>query len=83
MVDQTNPGRETLQRARRIETRLTQLMIALGVQTDTQKPYFNEGSIIAPSQRCSLQELIDSIPVSWQGPVTVFVGADRIAELRR
>lgn len=81
MESRSKPEVETLQRARRIETRLTQLMIALNVSTDAQKPIFNNGSLIVPSHHCSLKELIDNIPRSWQGPVKVFVGTDLVATI--
>lgn len=78
-----NPGVETLQRVRRIETRITQTMIALGIPTDAQKPIFNEGSLILPSIHCSMKEIVDSIPGNWHGPVGVFVGTGRVATIGR
>lgn len=75
------PEVETLQRVRRIETRLTQLLIAQGIHTDAQRPIFNEGSVLVPSIHCSLKEIVDSVPGNWQEPVSVFVGTDRVATI--
>lgn len=77
------PEVETLQRVRRIETRVTQLLIAQGIHTDAQKPIFNEGTLLVPSIHCSLKEIIDSVPRNWHGPVGVFVGTDQVATIGR
>lgn len=79
----SRPDVETLQRVRRIETRLTTLSIAMGVHTDTQKPIFNADarSLVVPSIHCSLKEIIDSLPQGWHEPVKVFVGASEVATI--
>lgn len=77
------PEVETLQRVRRIETRVTQLLIAQGIHTDAQKPIFNDGSLHVPSIHCSLKEIIDSVPRNWHGPVGVFVGTDQVLTIGR
>jgi hypothetical protein len=82
-IYESRPEVETLQRTRRIETRLTQLMIAMGVHTDAQRPIFNAGALILPSAHCSMKEIVDSIPPDWHGPVGVFVGTDKVATIRR
>lgn len=84
---------ETLQRVRRIETRLTQLLVALGVDTISQKPKFGiydvpgperEVAVVTlPSPHSSLKEALDIIPASWEGPVRVFVGDQMVATLDR
>lgn len=79
--------KEILSRTRRIETRLTQFMIAQGVDTFSQKAAFapsqdsNVGHIAAPSGHCSIKELLDSVPEGWHGRVDVFVGGDRLTTL--
>lgn len=75
--------RETLSRARRIETRLTQLLIGLGVSTESQKPEFKAGRLQLPSRHTSMQEIIDSIPKNWPDPVGVFIGNDQVAVIDR
>lgn len=72
---------EVLSRVRRIETRLTQLMVGLGVPTQAQKPKFDAGSrtVTVPSIHSSLQEILDSIPEGWQGPVHVCIGSRQVA----
>lgn len=77
------PEVETLQRTRRIETRLTQLMIGLGIHTDAQKPVFDDGTLLAPSVHSSLKEIIDSVPADWQGPIRVFVGSTLVTTICR
>ncbi len=75
----SRPEVETLQRVKRIETRLTQTMIAMGIKTEGQRPIFAAGKLTVPSMHCSLKEILDTIPGEWQGPVAVFIGDDRVA----
>lgn len=74
---------ETLARTRRIETRLTQLMIGLGIGTKADKPVFDQthSVIHVPSMHSSLQEILDSIPEGWQGPARVCIGSNEIAQI--
>lgn len=74
---QQSPLDETLARTRRIETRLTQLMIGLGIGTKAEKPVFDsrDGTTQIPSMHSSLQEILDNIPEGWQGPVGVYIGS--------
>lgn len=74
---------ETLQRVRRVETRLTQLMIAMGVRTDAQQPVFADGAVTIPSIHASIKEIIDSVPPDWQKPVGIFIGTDQVAVISR
>lgn len=80
---------EELERLRRIETRLTQLLIFLGADTQSQKPIFvaaglaGEGGISLPSPHSSMKEIIDSIPENWMGPIDVFIGTERVASINR
>lgn len=75
------PELETLDRVRRIETRLTQTMVALGVPTQAAKAQFEDGRVTLPSRHSSLMEAVDCIPRSWIGPVDVFVDGSRVAKL--
>lgn len=76
---------ETLERVRRIETKLTQFMTRSGVDIQVQKPnYIQSGGIarvILPSPHCSIKEILDSIPAAWDGPVKLFVGDELVATL--
>lgn len=85
-----NVATELLQRSRRIETRLTQLMIAQGVLTEHQQPAFEAGAIggfakiTVPTPHTSLKEILACVPETFAGGVIqIFVGSERIAELRR
>jgi hypothetical protein len=78
---------EVASRTKRIETRLTGLLMHLGIDTPAQRPQFVASSaglpprVNAPSRRSSLQEIVDSIPETCHGTVEVFVGSDRIASI--
>jgi hypothetical protein len=80
---------EVLKRTRRIETRLTQFMIAMGVTTEHQKPTFDAGSVGAgcgkltlPSPHTSVREMLDAIPETFDHPVEIFVGDQLLAVIR-
>ena len=77
------PEAEILARVRRVETRLTQLMVALGVDTRSQKPVFesDHGYVVVPSKHTSLREILDSVPDSWRGSFRVFIGSELLATL--
>ena len=75
---------EDTKRLRRIETRVTQLAIALGIPTRAQKPAFDpeKASVVVPSMHSSLQEILDSIPEGWHRPVTVRIGGRNVLDVR-
>lgn len=77
-------SKEVLDRARRIETRLTRLCTHVGVNIPTQRPMFGtppgqSARIVVPSPHSTLQEILDSVPEMWDGAVDVYLGADRVA----
>jgi len=79
---------EFMARVRRIETRVTQVAIGLGVHTGAQKPEFTPnnvggGRIQLPSPHSSVKELLDSLPLDSLGPVEVYVGNDKFGTFRR
>jgi len=83
-----DPIEEILQRTRRTETRLTQLMIAMNVETQAQKASFYEDAdgqarILVPSRHTPLKEILDSIPDRWQGMIDVYIGVDRVLTIDR
>ena len=75
---------ETLSRVKRIETRLTQLMIGLGIDTRSQKPQFDANLTVIklPSPHSSIKEILDSVPESCHDEVQVFLGNSRICLVR-
>lgn len=92
MNDRTTKPRpevETLQRARRIETRLTALCNAMGVGTNSQKPVFDAGNlqgrarVVLPSRHSTLAEVVAAIPETFDGEVDLVIGDERIATLDR
>jgi hypothetical protein len=74
---------ETLSRVRRIETRLTQLMIGLGIGTHTQKPAFEvqTGHLVLPSLHSSIKEILDSLPEGCSVPVQLVIGGKPVGVL--
>ncbi len=81
-----NQAAEMLARTKRIETRLTQFMIASGVSTEHKKPVFDVGALGTDAARLRvhsrhtpLSEIVAAIPDTWPGPVEVLIGNDRIA----
>lgn len=78
-----DPMTEVLQRMRRLETRVTTALIALGFDTQAQKPTFDRrrGRLQLPSPHSSLLECTKAIPSDWSGAVEVFVGSDRVTTL--
>lgn len=82
------PEEEVLHRMRRIETRVTQIAMAMGVGVPTDRPIFTRehggvSSVKVPSPNASIKEILDSIPVTCDGPVEVFVGGDLVATIGR
>ena len=79
------PHKEILDRVRRIETRVTKVANHLGLGPPTEKARFavppnsRMAVIDLPSPHCSLKEIIDIIPDTWEGPVGVFVGDQLVA----
>jgi hypothetical protein len=83
-----DPAIETLTRTRRIETRLTALMIGLGIDTQAQKPEFvkprgedDRAIVKLPSPHSSLREILACVPTGWAGAFDVLVGGDHVATL--
>ncbi len=79
---------ESLERLRRIETRITTVGIALGVPMGTDKPRFDPSDSVAqgrarmflPSIHCSFSEIIKTLPPNWVGtdPVDLYIGSDLV-----
>lgn len=78
---------EQLNRTRRIETRVTQIALALGIRTDAQHPEFEviagHGTLTLPSLHSSMREILDNIPKTWDGPVKVFIGDEPLITIDR
>ena len=74
---------EALSRLRRIETRLTQLMVGLGIDTRTQKPMFDpsKSRVVVPSMHSSIQEITAAIPKDWTKPVELRIGGTCVGTL--
>ena len=80
---------EVQERTRRIETRLTQLMIGLGVNTKAQRPAFAPATdtevarMQVPSPHISLREISSAIPAGCVDDVHIFVGDDYVGRFQR
>lgn len=80
------PEQESLERLRRIETRITTLAIGLGVDMNTQKPVFTkepgEHAVIAlPSINSSMKEILASCPAGWTGRANIAIGGETICAM--
>ena len=81
------PDNEAIKRLRRIETRVTQIAVGLGIGTHAQKPEFDPGgitgsaSVTVPSIHSSLKEILDSVPAGWQEAVIVRIGREDLATI--
>ena len=79
---------EVADRARRIETRLTQTMIFLGVPLATQKPDFHQhannkrrATLHLRSRNTTINEALGAIPPNWAGEVRVMIGSEHVTTL--
>jgi len=75
--------KELLQRTKRIETRLTQFMIAQGVTTEHKRPVVEPGNptrVVVPSRHTTLSEIMAVIPAGG-GPVDIMIGDDWLARM--
>jgi hypothetical protein len=62
---------EVLQRARRIETRLTRLLETEGIQTGIQRPWWMDGRVMIPSPMTTIDAVLKCIPEGWPNQVQV------------
>jgi hypothetical protein len=60
-----HPIIEVLDRVRRIETRLTHGLQALGVSVVTEKPEWKDGVITIPSLNARLKDILAVVDDSW------------------
>lgn len=78
---------EVAARTKRIETRLTQLMIAMGVGTEHQKPVFDPGSVskapllVLPSRHTPWSEIAAAVPAGFSGELLLYIGNDRLGSI--
>lgn len=56
---------ESVDRTRRIETRLTKYLTSIGFETGAKRPEWVDGAIEAPSVATSLADLLSVIPEGW------------------
>lgn len=62
---------ETLDRCRRIETRLTRYMAAQGFDTQSQQATWNDGTVEVPSVAIALIDVLAVVPENWIAEVHV------------
>jgi hypothetical protein len=75
---------EVLQRARRIETRLTRLLETEGIQTGIQRPWWMDDRVMIPSPMTTIDAVLKCIPENWPNTVQVVLKEDqRLAVLCR
>ena len=61
----TDKLNEVHERMRRVETRLTRLVEAMGVDAGGKRPLWNDGIIVIPSLACSLHQIVATVPTDW------------------
>lgn len=81
--ERDDPAVEMLNRMRRIETKMTQLLVLAGAPTEAQKPVVTYGpaaeggKIILPSPHSSVREALDAIPSTLRGnALDIYVSND-------
>lgn len=73
---------EMLDRSRRIETRLTKIGLAQGVDMGGARPMWNNGQIDIPSRNCAIGDVMQVIPLSERNKaVPVYINGDYLGEL--
>ena len=76
LMDQTltDTVQEIVDRARRIETRLTRYLTTIGCETGARKPAWDaSGRIEVPSPAASIVDCVAAIPNDWDKEVEVMV----------
>jgi hypothetical protein len=68
---------EVVQRARRIETRLTRLLETEGIQTGIQRPWWMDDRVMIPSPTTTIDAILKCIPDNWPGTVQVILREDQ------
>lgn len=74
---------ETLERVRRIETRLTKLLNHFGVNPGADNPRWEDGGIVrVPSRRVAVDKILDVVPIAYgREEFDLYVGDDYIATM--
>lgn len=75
--------KEIADRMRRLETRFTKFMEMQGFDTKVRRPEFHDGVVSVPSPSCSIHDIVQSIPPSWdkESEVEVRCNSDYIASV--
>lgn len=56
---------ETLDRLRRMETKITLIMEKLDLNTQAQKAEWSGGKVVVPSLDIKLRDILDVVPKTW------------------
>jgi hypothetical protein len=74
---------ETLERVRRIETRLTKLLNHFGLNPGVEKPRWEDPDIIRlPSRKTPLDTILDVVPVNYgKEEFDLYIGSDYVATM--
>ena len=76
--------REILDRARRTETRVTKIALALNVNPGAAKPHWDNVLIAVPSRECAISDILLAVPIDWpfDQEIKVVIGGDFVCFLR-
>lgn len=74
------PEVETLERVRRIETRLTKLLNHFGLNPGAEKAYYEQPDIVrVPSRKVSIESILDALPPNFgREEFDVYIGTDYV-----
>jgi hypothetical protein len=74
---------ETLERVRRIETRLTKLLTHFGLNPGAERAMFDTPDVVRiPSRKVSIEAIIDALPPNYgREEFDVFIGQDYVCTI--
>ena len=82
-ISEADFRRETNDRLRRMETRLTKFMEWSGFDTEVRRPRFADGRLTIPTDATSLRDCLATIPDHWTAPVILVHKGQVVAVLTR
>lgn len=65
--------KDTHDRMRRVETRITKLMQHMGVDAGGMRPIWRDGTVIIPNPQTGFQDILSAVPPHWPREDEVFV----------
>jgi hypothetical protein len=82
-LTQAGALKEMTDRLRRMETRLTRFMEAMGFDTEVRRPQFRDGLLDLPTDAASVRDCLAAVPAHWHGPIELIHKGHVIAVLTK